>query len=123
MRNIVLSHKGRVELQLRYAPMGTRLAWDDPVFDETYRWCDAIRDRLKKTDTGDIWWGGYGWGGYGEDGVMTLVMCGPDLERLWAAIGPIVDVLPVLPDSDAWIRRGAAPGVRDGPPSRKLWER
>lgn len=30
----------------------------------------------------------------------------PALERLWAAIGPVVGVLPVLEGSDAWIRRG-----------------
>ena len=117
MRNIALWHVARVELLLRYAPTWTRLAWDDPVFDETYRWCDAVGARLEATGVGEIRWGEY------EDGVMTLKLCGPDLERLWAAIGPIVDGLPVLPDSDAWIRQGVAPGVRDGPPLRKLWER
>lgn len=47
----------------------------------------------------------------------------PDLERLWAAIEPVVGVLPVLEGSDAWIRQGVGPGMRNGPRSRKLWGR
>lgn len=45
----------------------------------------------------------------------------PALERLWAAIEPVVCVLPVLEGSDAWIRQGVGPRMRNGPRSRKLW--
>ncbi len=121
----VLYHSGgilqrehpRIELTLRYAPSFARVAWDDPVFDDTYRWCDAVRDRAMGRDAGWVSWAWY------EDGAMVMCLRGADLERLWAAIEPVVAVLPVLEGSDAWIRQGVGPGMRNGPKSRKLWEK
>jgi hypothetical protein len=55
--------------------------------------------------------------------VIVLRGVDPDLERLWAAIEPVVGVLPVLEGSDAWIRQGVGPGMRNGPRSRELWEK
>ena len=62
------------------------------------------------------------WAWY-EDGALVIVLrtADADLERLWEAIGPVVGVLSVLEGSDAWIRQGVGPGMRNGPRSRKLW--
>lgn len=69
-------------------------------------------------------WGWVSWAGY-EDGALVIVLRGvdPDLERLWEAIEPVVGVLPVLEGSDAWIRQGVGPGMRNGPRAWELWGR
>jgi hypothetical protein len=118
----VLWEVARVELSLRYAPEGARVRWTDSVFDETFRWCDAVDARATARGVGGVWHGWYGWP-MSSEGVMTLVLRGPDPQRLWDAIEPVVDVLPVLEWSEAWIRQGVAPGVRDGPPSRMVWQK
>jgi len=102
---------------LRYAPVFSSMPWDDPVYEDTFRWCDAIGKRVSACGLGRIDQGGY------EDGAMTIVLHGPDLEALWSEIEPLVDVLPVLDGSEVWIRQGVAPGVRIGEASRRVWWR
>ena len=75
--NILQREHPRIELTLRYAPPFARVAWDDPVFDDTYRWCDTVRDRAMARDAGWLSWAWY------EDGALEICLRGVDLERLW----------------------------------------
>jgi hypothetical protein len=119
----MLHHRGEIqerdhphiEVTLRYAPKGVQLPWVHPVFDDTYRWCDAIGDRAGNRGAGWIRWAGY------EHGALEITLWGADLKRLWEVIEPIVDVLPALPGSEVWIRQGYGPLTRNGPGSRRLW--